>query len=227
VPDVPDVVALFDVDNTLIDNDAAEAQLHDHLVAQFGESAARRYWELYEEQRQAMGFADFLGALQRYRLEDLSDPRLLGMSEFLLDYPFHERLFPGAMEALEHVATFATTVILSDGDAVFQPRKVHLAGLWKAVRGRVLIYVHKEAMLANIEHWYPAEHYVVVDDKLSILAAIKQGWGDRVTTVSVHQGHYARAQAPTLPRADVTLQTIGELAALPPEELLRAAVSRR
>ena len=117
------------------------------------------------------------------------------MSEFLLDYPFHDRLFPGALDAVHHAATLGTPVILSDGDAVFQPRKVHLAGLWKAFHGHVLIYVHKEQMLANIEHWYPAHHYVVIDDKLAILDAIKQQWGGRVTTVFVRQGHYANDEA--------------------------------
>jgi FMN phosphatase YigB (HAD superfamily) len=227
--EVVEVVFLFDVDNTLVDNDTAQDQLHAHLTEQFGEEAARRYWELYEEQRQAMGFADYLGALQRYRLEDLYDPRLLGMSEFLLDYPFHERLFPGAIEVIRHAQTIGTPVILSDGDAVFQPRKVHLAGLWRAFHGRVLIYVHKEQMLANVEHWYPARHYVVVDDKLSILRAIKRQWGERVTTVSVNQGHYALAQGRdgTHPPADVTLQAIGELAAMSADQLLAAALTPR
>jgi FMN phosphatase YigB (HAD superfamily) len=223
-----ELVLLFDVDNTLIDNDTVQEQLHDHLARQFGEEAAHRYWVLYEEQRQREGFADYLGALQRYRLEDLNDPRLLGMSEFLLDYPFHDRLFPGALDAVHHASTLGRPVILSDGDAVFQPRKVHLAGLWKAFHGHVLIYVHKEHMLANIEHWYPAHHYVVVDDKVAILDAIKQQWGERVTTVFVRQGHYANDQATLAkhPPADVDLGSIAELTGVTAAELTGAALSR-
>jgi FMN phosphatase YigB (HAD superfamily) len=219
-----DLVFLFDVDNTLVDNDSVEVELRDHLAREFGEEAARRYLELYEEERHLRGYADYLGALQRYRLEDLNDPRLLGMSEFLLDFPFHDRLFPGALDALHHAAALGTPVILSDGDAVFQPRKIHLAGLWKAFHGRVLIYIHKEQMLANVKHWYPARHYVAVDDKLGILDAIKQQWHARVTTVFVHQGHYASDPSQERhPPADVNLAAIGELVDLSATDLLAAA----
>jgi FMN phosphatase YigB (HAD superfamily) len=222
------VVFLLDVDNTLLDNDRVVADLMRYLEREVGPERQRRYWAIFEELREELGYADYLGALQRYRLEDLNDPRLLGMSEFLLDYPFHDRLFPGALDAVHHASRLGRPVILSDGDAVFQPRKVHLAGLWKAFHGHVLIYVHKEHMLANIEHWYPAHHYVVVDDKVAILDAIKQQWGERVTTVFVRQGHYANDQA-TLAKhrpADVDLGSIAELTGVTAAELTGAALSR-
>jgi FMN phosphatase YigB (HAD superfamily) len=159
------MVFLLDVDNTLIDNDRIEQDLRDHLEEVFGLDACRRYWIILEELRREVGYADFLGALQRYRLERLHDPRLLGMSSFLVDYPFAERLYPGALEVITHLHAFGPVAILSDGDAVFQPRKVVRSGLWRAVDGRVLIYIHKEEMLDDVQTKYPAEHYVFVDDK--------------------------------------------------------------
>jgi FMN phosphatase YigB (HAD superfamily) len=226
-----ELVALFDVDNTLIDNDTVEADLQRHLSTEFGAEEAARYWALYEDQRRHLGYADYLGALQRYRLELRYDPRLLAMSDFLLEYPFADRLFPGALAALAHVAAFARPVILSDGDAVFQPRKVRRSGLWDAVGGRVLVYIHKEQMLSDVEHWYPAEHYLMVDDKRTILAAVKARWSDRVTTVLVDQGHYARHPPDPLPSPapDIRLDSVAALTSLDAEALLAAgrAVSPR
>ena len=209
-------VVLFDVDNTLLDNDTVEAQLHAHLNALAGLSSAQRYWTIFEELRGELGYADYLGALQRYRLEEMSDPKLLQLSEFLLEYPFADRLYPGAMEAVAHAAAAGTTVVLTDGDAVFQPRKVRRSGLWDAFGGRVLVYVHKEHMLGDVERWHPADHYVLVDDKLRILDAVKQQWRERVTTVFVEQGHYAvdpEVRA-AYPPADVNLGSIAELLTL-------------
>jgi hypothetical protein len=215
------IVYLFDVDNTLLDNDAIQADLDEHLRAQFGAPSAQRYWGIFEELRRELGYADYLGALQRYRLENLDEPQLFRISFFLLDYPFTQRLYPGALAALERCSTVARTVILSDGDVVFQPRKVERSGLWEAVQGRVLIYLHKEVMLAAVERRYPATHYVVVDDKLRILSAVKRSWGERVTTVFVAQGHYATdpRELAAYPSADLTLAGIGELARLAPELL--------
>ena len=208
-----EVVFLFDVDNTLLDNDRVENDLRRHMEREFGARSRDRYFAILEELRAELGYADYLGALQRYRLEDLCDPRLLIMSSFLVDYPFANRLYPGSLAALEHVRSWGETVILSDGDVVFQPRKVQRSGLWEAVGGRVLIYIHKEQMLDDVEQRYPAGHYVMMDDKLHILAAMKQIWGDRLTTVWPRQGHYAldRKNITTYPPADITVERIGDL----------------
>ncbi|MBV9290183.1 MAG: HAD family hydrolase, partial [Hyphomicrobiales bacterium] len=186
-----DIVFLFDVDNTLIDNDEIQRDLRAHLIATFGEKTERRYWELFEELRGELGYADYLGALERYRVEDLHEPRLLKMSSWLVDYPFADRLYPQALEAVRHVRQWGRPVILSDGDAVFQPRKIERSGLWKAFDDAILIYIHKEQELDDVERFYPAERYVLIDDKLRILAAVKSLWGDRVKTVFPRQGHYA------------------------------------
>src|SRR5262245_20824305 len=206
-------VFFLDVDNTLLDNDRIEQDLRDHLNHVFGHKACERYWNILEELRTELGYADFLGALQRYRLERLHDPRLLRMSSFLVDYPFADRLYPKALDVVAHLDTMGRAVILSDGDAVFQPRKVERSGLWTAVKGRVLIYIHKEKMRDDIEHHYPAEHYVFIDDKIRILTAVKQIWGNRVTTVFPKQGHYARDPAvlKSYPAADKTVEHIGDL----------------
>ena len=170
------IVFLFDVDNTLLDNDRVEQDLRRHLESEFGSEIKNRYFTIFEELRSELGYADYLGALQRFRLDDLCDPRLLTMSSFLVDYPFADRLYPGALAVLEHVREWGTTVILSDGDVIFQPRKVQRSGLWDAVEGRVLIYIHKEMMLADVERHYPAQWYIMVDDKLRILTAMKKVW---------------------------------------------------
>jgi len=167
------VVFLFDVDNTLLDNDRVSADLKRFLTREVGEDRQRQYWEIFEELRAELGYADYLGALQRYRVNHPREPHLLEVSSYLVNYPFANRLFPGSLDALEHVRAFGPTVILSDGDVVFQPMKIHRSGLFEAVEGRVLIYIHKENELADVEARYPAEHYVLVDDKVRILAAIK------------------------------------------------------
>ena len=207
------VVFLLDVDNTLLNNDAIEASLKDHLTQEFGAENCDRYWTLLEELRTELGYADYLGALQRYRLEDLSDPHLLLMSTFLVDYPFANRLYPGALDVIQHLNRWGLTIILSDGDVVFQPRKVQRSGLWDAVEGRVLIYIHKEQMLEEVMRRYPARHYIMVDDKLSILAAMKGILGNRLTTVFPRQGHYAHdpKNIAAYPPADITIKAIGDL----------------
>ena len=211
-----DVVFLLDVDNTLLDNDRVLVDLREHLAREFGPGIRDRYWAIFEALRAELGYADYLGALQRYRLEDLNDPRLLLMSSFLVDYPFDTRLYPGALDLLTRLRRWGPTVILSDGDVVFQPRKVQRSGLWDAVEGRVLIYIHKEQMLDAVERRYPARHYVMVDDKLRILAAMKAVWGSRLTTVFPRQGHYALDPgiAAAYPPADITVDRVGELAGL-------------
>jgi FMN phosphatase YigB (HAD superfamily) len=220
---------LFDVDNTLLDNDAVQNDLSAHLEREVGLLSRDRYWEIFEELRAQLGYADYLGALQRYRLEHLDDPQLLRVSFFLLDYPFASRLYPGALAALARCRGLGPTVILSDGDVVFQPRKVQRAGLWDAVQGRVLIYLHKEQMLADVERRYPAARYVMIDDKLRILTAMKKTWGGRLTTIFVRQGHYALdpRELAAWPAADVTLDSIGELAACNLETLSGADRGQR
>jgi FMN phosphatase YigB (HAD superfamily) len=209
----PTVVFLFDVDNTLLDNDRVQADLSEHLEKTYGAATRDRYWAIFEELRGELGYADYLGALERYRLEAMHRPDVLRMSSWLVDYPFADRLYPGALDAVRHVQQWGRAVVLSDGDAVFQPRKVERSGIWGAFDGHVLIYVHKEQELDDVRQFYPADHYVLIDDKLRILSAVKAVWGDRVTTVFPRQGHYARdpAELARYPHADIELATIGEL----------------
>ncbi len=206
-------VFLLDVDNTLLDNDQVEGDLRAHLDRVLGAECGRRYWDIFEELRAELGYADYLGALQRYRLEHPRNTEILEVSPYLIDYPFAGRLYPGALDAMARLRAFGPTVILTDGDAVFQPRKVQRSGLREACGGRVLIYIHKEQMLDDIESKYPAQHYVMVDDKLRILAAMKQVWGHRLTTVWVVQGHYAHDPKATAgyPAPDVRLERIADL----------------
>ena len=211
-------VFLFDVDNTLLDNDGVSADLRRHLSTEFG-SAADGYWAAYEALRDELGYADYLGALQRLRAEfedaDEADSahRLLSMSSFLIDYPMADRLYPHAIDVLTRLGTFGTTVILSDGDVVFQPRKIKTSGLWDAVDGRVLITIHKERRLDAVQRTYPARRYVMVDDKLRILRAMKDLWGDRLLTVFPRQGHYAQdpSQLERYGAADLSIGHIAEL----------------
>jgi len=208
-----DVVCLLDCDNTLLDNDRVQDDLRGHLEREFGVASRDRYWAIFEALRAELGYADYLGALQRYRLGDMHDPRLLLMSSFLVDYPFADRLYPSAFDAIAHLRRFGLPVILSDGDVVFQPRKIQRSGLWDAVDGRVLIYIHKEQMLDDVRERYPARHYVMVDDKLRILAAMKEAWGDRLTTVLPRQAHYAldSRNLSAYPPAALTVERIGDL----------------
>jgi FMN phosphatase YigB (HAD superfamily) len=213
-----DIVFLLDCDNTLLDNDRVQHDLRAHLESEFGVASSDRYWAIFEALRTELGYADYLGALQRYRLDGAHDPRLLRVSSFLVDYPFAERLYPGVRAAIAHLGRYGPVVILSDGDVVFQPIKIQRSGLWDAVQGRVLIYIHKEASLADVAQRFPARRYVMVDDKLRILAAMKAVWNARLTTVFVRQGHYALdlANAAAYPLADASIERIGDLAELDP-----------
>ena len=220
-------VFLLDIDNTLLDNDRVAVDLQRYLTREVGPERQQRYWAIFESLRVELGYADYLGALQRYRVEHPRDPHLLAVSSFLINYPFANRLYPESLDVIEHLAQWGPTVILSDGDVVFQPRKVHRSGLWDAVERRVLIYIHKERELDDVERRYPADHYVVVDDKLRILTAVKKVWGERVTTVFPRQGHYAFApEVATLPPADVTIDRIGGLLRWDLAALLDAARNR-
>jgi hypothetical protein len=207
------VVFLFDVDNTLLDNDRVTADLKRYLESEVGSERQQRYFALFEELRTDLGYADYLGALQRYRLEYPRDPHLLTVSHFLAYYPFGNRLFPNAIDAVRHVKQWGDAVVLSDGDVVFQPLKIERSGIGVSVDGNVLIYVHKEGELDDVEQRHPADHYVMIDDKLRILTEIKKIWGARVTTVFVRQGHYAHDPqvVSSFPPADVAIECIGDL----------------
>src|SRR3982751_3772090 len=206
-------VFLFDVDNTLLDNDRVTAALKNFLTEEVGEERTGRYWNIFEDLRRTLGYADYLGSLQEYRRQFPYDSHVLALSNFLIDYPFANRLFPGSIDVIDKLKSDGTVVILTDGDAVFQPRKIQRSGLGEAVDNNILIYVHKEKELADIERRYPADHYYLFDDKIRILSAIKEQWKDRVTTVFVKQGHYADdlETVSKYPNADVEVDRIGDL----------------
>ena len=209
-----DVVVLLDCDNTLLDNDALAADLRAHIEREYGLASRDRYWAILEEMRGEEGYGDYIGALRRFWFTELPDPRLLLLSSFILGYPFADLLYPGALDAVAHLHGGGLPVILSDGNVVFQSWKIQRSGLWQAVSGRVLIYVHKEHMLQLVEETFPATHYIMVDDKPRILSAMKDVWGARLTTVAVHQGHNAIAAegVAVAHPPDVTLGHIGDLA---------------
>lgn len=210
---VDNIVFLFDVDNTLLDNDRVTGDLKRHLEKNVGPERQQRYWEFFEQLRSELGYADYLGALQRYRLAYPRDPGLLTVSHFLVNYPFATRLYPDSLDVVEHVKQWGKAVILSDGDVVFQPLKIERSGIWETVEGNVLIYIHKEKELDDVEKRFPATRYVLIDDKLRILSDVKEIWGPRVTTVFPRQGHYAQ-DPKTLaeyPPADITIERIGDL----------------
>ncbi len=217
------VVFLFDVDNTLLDNDKVISDLRRYLEREVGAERNERYWIIFEQLRAELGYADYLGALQRYRLEHPYDTHLLTISTYLVNYPFANRLFPNSLDVIEHCKQWGPVVILSDGDVVFQPRKVERSGLFEAVERNVLIYVHKEKELADVERRYPAEHYVMVDDKLRILSAMREVWGARLTTVFPRQGHYAQdpQEIAKHPPADISIERIGDLLSYDLERLRR------
>jgi len=225
--EVQELVFLLDVDNTLLDNDRVTADLRDFLEREIGPEHAARYFAIFEAHREELGYADYLGSVQQYRNESPRDPHVLAVSHFLIDYPFADRLYPEALEVIDRLKTWGGVVILSDGDVVFQPRKVERSGLWAAVDGRVLIYIHKERELDDVRERFPARRYVLVDDKLRILSAVKARWGERVTTVFPRQGHYAHdpkvlaAYAPS----DISVERIGDLLGL--ERSAFAALSER
>lgn len=208
-----ETVFLFDVDNTLLDNDRVSKDLRGFLEKEVGAKRNNHYWEIFEKLRKELGYADYLGALQRYRVENPYDSHLLAVSTYLINYPFANRLFPNSLDVLEHCKQFGKVVILTDGDVVFQPRKIERSGLLEAVERNILIYIHKELELADVERRYPAKHYVLVDDKLRILSAIKKVWGKKVTTVFPRQGHYAfdEKEIAKYSAADITIERIGDL----------------
>jgi FMN phosphatase YigB (HAD superfamily) len=220
------VAFLLDVDNTLLDNDRVIADVMRYLEREVGPERQQRYWKIFDELRGQIGYADYLGALQKYRLEQPHDSHVLAVSSYLINYPFANRLFPDSLDVIDHLKQWGTAVVLTDGDVVFQPRKVERSGLFDAVDGNVLIYVHKERELDDVERRYPADHYVMVDDKLRLLAAIKDTWTSRVTTIFVRQGHYARdpQMLSGYRAADITVQRIGQLLSFNLETLLQEGI---
>lgn len=218
------IVFLFDVDNTLLDNDRVHDDFDRHIAEQFGPDEARRYWKIYEELRDKLGYADYLGAVQQFRLGCDDELRVQRLAAFLLDYPFADRLYPGALDAVAHLSKFGPCAVLSDGDVVLQPRKIRKSGIEAAVDGRVLIYIHKERMLDDVAGHYPAAHYVMVEDKLRVLDGMKSRWRDRLTTVFVRQGHYANdpAARKEYPPAQIERSGIGELCGMPVDAFLTA-----
>ena len=208
-----EIIFLFDVDNTLLDNDRVTQDLKAFMESEIGAKRNARYWEIFEELRSELGYADYLGALQNYRIENPYDSHVLAVSTYLVNYHFADRLFPNSLDALEHCKKFGKVVILTDGDVVFQPRKIERSGLLEAVGKNILIYIHKEKELADLERRYPAEHYVLVDDKIRILSAIKEIWKEKATTVFVKQGHYAfdEKEVAKYQKADITIEKIGDL----------------
>ena len=220
-------VTLFDVDNTLLDNDRVVADLMRHMDRELGRERQQDYWTIFETLRAELGYADYLGALQRYRARHPRDSHVLTVSQFLVNYPFANRLFPESLDSVERAREAGPAVIVSDGDVVFQPRKIERSGLMEAVDRNILIYVHKERELDDVEQRHPAEHYILVDDKVRILAEVKQSWGQRVTTVFPRQGHYAHDPAVTsYPRPDVTIERIRDLVDHDLPALLAAARTR-
>ena len=219
------MVFLFDVDNTLLDNDRVTSDLQKHLEREVGQQRTRTYWKIFEQLRNELGYADYLGALQRYRGDYPHDLRILTVSQFLVNYPFANRLFPNSLDAIAHVKKWGPAAVLSDGDVVFQPRKVDRAGVTEAVGGRVMIYIHKEKELEDVERRYPAAHYVMIDDKIRILAAMKKIWKSRLTTVFVRQGHYALDPkiVASYPAADLSIERIGDLLQYDRKYLQKAA----
>jgi len=220
------IVFLVDVDDTLLENDRIQEDLKRHLERAFGVDCRDRYWAIQEELFTTLGYRDYLGALQQYRVEHPYEPHLITVASFLVDYPFANRLYPGSLDVLERFRGWGKTIILTDGDVVFQPRKIERSGIYEAVDGEVLIYIHKEESLADIERRYPAGHYVLVDDKLRILTAVKKNWGDRVTTVFVRQGKFANDPkiAASYPPADLIIERIGALLDFDLQSMLKGGI---
>ncbi len=218
------IVFLFDVDNTLLENDRVTEDLKTFLVKEVGAKRNDCYWEIFEDLRSKLGYADYLGALQNYRIEYPYDTHLLAVSTYLVNYPFEKRLYPNALDVLNYFKKFGKVVILTDGDVVFQPRKIERSGLFETVEKNVLIYIHKEKELADVERRYPANHYILVDDKVRILSAIKKVWEAKVTTVFPKQGHYAfdEKEISKYPKPDITIEKIGDLMNFSLEKLLNS-----
>lgn len=220
-----DIVFLLDVDNTLFDNDRFSHDLDARLLRDFGADGRKRYRQHYQALRDAVGYADYLGAVQRLRADFDDDPDLLQLAAFILDYPFAEGLYPGALDAVAHLHLHGMPAILSDGDIVLQPRKIQRSGLWQAVAGQVAITLHKQHETQDVQQRWPAGHYVMIEDKPLLLAQMKKLMGAQLTTVFIQQGHYAVEQglSPGDPAADIVLARISDLRSLTARDFIAAA----
>jgi len=216
-----ELVFLFDVDNTLLDNDRSKADMQTGLLEILGEQGAKRFWELYEEVRAELDVVSYPQTLERFA-RSWEDKVIARRAADLIDnWPYRDYVYPGSFPALEHITRMGEVAILSDGDDDYQARKIANAGLTKAVGGPadVLIYVHKEEQFADVMRRLPGEHYVLVEDKERILANAKGILGDMLTTVWVKQGHYAHdPKQYRKPDPDITLESIGELCGLSKED---------
>ena len=217
------IIFLVDVDDTLLNGDCIQTDFKQHMEREFGIQCRDRYWVIQEELFNELGYRDYLEALQRFRLEYPYEPHLVTAANFFVDYPFANRLYPGALNVLEHFRKWSKTVILTDGDMVLQPRKIQQSGIFEMVEGNVLVYVHKEEALEDIKRRYPAEHYVLVDDKLRILTAFKKAWANHVTTVFPKQGEFALDPQvlSSYPAADIAVDQISDLLSYSLSDLLR------
>ncbi len=205
-----------DVDNTLIDNDAAKEEMDRRLVSVVGPEEAKRFWAVYEEVRREFGVVDIPRALARFEATSELDEENLGrrvaLAEVFMDFPFREYLFPDALATLGHLRLLGRLALLSDGDEVFQPVKIARSGLADAVDGYVLVYPHKEAHHGELEAIFPADHYILVDDKLEVIGRFREQFTSPLTTVFVRQGKYATAAGPPpWPGADIVVERIGDL----------------
>jgi hypothetical protein len=215
-----DLVFLLDVDNTLLDNDRAKEDMAARVEDLVGAERAARWWELYEQVRQETDVVDYPRTLTRYRAVFPDEPRFPHLADFILGLPYAGYVYPGALETLTYLRTLGTTVIVSDGDAVYQAAKIARAGLAAAVDDHVLIFLHKEGRIEDVRQRYPAEHYLLIDDKLRILARLKGILGDLVTTLHVAQGHYASSERGIYPAADLEVPSIAAVRQLGREVFL-------
>jgi len=211
---MPKLVFWLDVDNTLVANDDVKDDLDMHLQVEVGPQLAERFWALYEEVRKEESLVDIPLALDRFReqtsIAEMDDLTYQHVRSIFNNYPFPKALYPYALETVQHLNTLGTTVIVSDGDPIFQSEKILSSNLAEAVEGRVLLYIHKQEHIQETMKAYPGDHYVAVDDKPDILLDTKNLLGDRVTIVFVRQGKYAK-QLPEHFSADITVDHIGDL----------------
>lgn len=209
--DVVRVAFLFDVDNTLIDNDRVKAELAEGIESAVGQAAGARFWEIYEDVRRMRDFVDYPRTLERFRETFPLEPGFPAVAELVLGYPYRSALYPGALEVLARVQSVGLAAIVTDGDPVYQAAKIARSGLADAVEQRVFLSAHKEAHWAEVAESVPANRYVLFDDKAAVLARIKR-LDERVMTIHVRQGHYGEADAGDVqPAPDRSVDRIGDV----------------
>ncbi len=228
---IPSLAFLIDVDNTLLDNDRAKADEAEHLRGLLGEAAASRFWEFYEDVRREEGVVDYPQTLARFKqafVDQFPPETLFQLSHYFLTFPFHSYLYPGALETLAYLGMLGTTAITSDGDATFQGLKIARSGISAAVDGRVALYLHKQEHVDEITTLFPAEHYVMIEDKPSLLSILKAKMANGLTTVLVRQGKYAHAApAPDDVPPDLSVAAIADVQQLGREQFLGLSTNAR